>query len=69
MLEISVRSRLETAYKNARDKGELPSEARLNQYYATFRENFGPDVLARYDGEELLEMIHNHSNHDSHGSR
>ena len=33
--------------------------------YRTFRSRFGPDVLARLDGEELLETMHAHGNKDS----
>jgi len=37
----------------------------LAGYLQTFRERFGPDELARIDGAELLEKVHNQSNKES----
>lgn len=38
---------------------KIPSPLKLKQYYDTFREKFGPERLARLDGEALLETMHN----------
>lgn len=38
-------------------RGELASQEALQGYYATFRQRFGPDVLRRLEGEELLELL------------
>lgn len=46
-------------------EGNLPSRAQLARYYETFRQRFGPDVLRNLDGEALLNMMHDHTNHDS----
>ena len=41
------------------------SRSQLEGFYRTFRSRFGPDVLAKLDGEELLETMHAHGNKDS----
>ncbi|WP_426043107.1 McrB family protein [Brevundimonas sp. TWP2-3-4b1] len=45
--------------------GELIPEPRLETYYATFQEQFGPARLAKLDGSELLERMHAHGTVDS----
>ncbi|AEB08756.1 AAA family ATPase [Desulfobacca acetoxidans] len=45
--------------------GELLSKSQLDEYYAVFRQKFGPEVISRWEGEELLEKLHDHSNRDS----
>ena len=39
-------------------RGDLRSLEALQGYYATFRQRFGPDVLAAADGEALLSLMH-----------
>jgi 5-methylcytosine-specific restriction protein B len=46
-------------------ESNIPPVARLEEYYATFRLRFGPEVLANLDGEALLIAMHNHGDHDS----
>lgn len=46
-------------------EGKLPSRDKLAQYYATFRDRFGPERLRSLDGEALLNYMHAHSNRDS----
>lgn len=53
------------ACERLRESGELMSKESLNQYYETFRDRFGPERLKSLDGVELLETVHDHSNHDS----
>ncbi len=45
--------------------GKLPSPQQLVTYYTTFRNKFGPERLARLDGEALLETMHSHGTKDS----
>ncbi len=40
------------------DQGKLYPSDRLQGYYVTFRERFGPDVLRNLDGEVLLHTMH-----------
>jgi len=45
--------------------GKIYAESELEQYYATFRERFGPEKLRSLDGEALLTFIHDQGNRDS----
>ncbi len=49
-----IKSRIEPLTR----EGRLLSRAELDGYYDAFREKFGPEVLKRLDGTELLEKIH-----------
>ena len=46
-------------------EGRLPSKPQLDECYRLFRQKFGPEVLSRWEGEELLYLLHDHSNRDS----
>ncbi len=61
----AVRDRLVSLYDKLASEGKLLGEKAIREQQARFRERFGSEVLARLDGEELLETMHNHSNHDS----
>ena len=65
ILDDKLHNELHELHRNLYDAGELLSGDRLRQYYATFRDRFGPDHLLSLDGVALLESMHNHSNHDS----
>lgn len=47
--------------KRLLNDGKLPTPDKLQGYYATFRERFGPDVLRNLDGEALLTTMHSHN--------
>ena len=47
--------------KRLLNDGKLPTPDKLQNYYATFRERFGPDVLRNLDGEALLTTMHSHN--------
>ena len=49
---------LERVHWQLRASGELQSWERLEHYYRTFRERFGPDTLMAHDGEALLSLMH-----------
>ena len=65
MLDTLVSDHLRRSYSQLLEQGQLPSREKLKQYYATFRARFGPEVLGRLEGEELLNTIHAHGNKDS----
>jgi 5-methylcytosine-specific restriction protein B len=46
-------------------EGKLLSKPRLENYYGLFRQKFGPEVISRWEGEELLELLHDHGNRES----
>jgi 5-methylcytosine-specific restriction protein B len=58
MLDDRIRSRILDDHKKLTADGKLPSRSQLEGYYQTFRNRFGPEVLVRLDGEELLETMH-----------
>jgi 5-methylcytosine-specific restriction enzyme B len=65
MLDDRIKVRILDDHKKLTADGKLPSTLQLEGYYRTFRSRFGPDVLAKLDGEELLETMHTHGNKDS----
>ena len=46
-------------------RDELIPVERLQELYQRFRDGFGPQKLADMDGEELLNFMHAHGNHES----
>jgi 5-methylcytosine-specific restriction protein B len=64
-LDIRVQQSLRTAYESLLKRGDLITKERLFEYYALFRERFGPDRLKSLDGEALLNTMHAHGNQDS----
>ncbi len=65
MLDDRIRARLLDDHKRLTAEGKLLSRSQLDACYQTFRTRFGPEVLAKLDGEELLEKMHAHGNRDS----
>jgi 5-methylcytosine-specific restriction protein B len=65
MLDDRIKARILDDHKKLTADGKLLSKSQLEACYQTFRSRFGPDVLARLDGEELLETMHAHGNRDS----
>jgi hypothetical protein len=45
--------------------GKLLLTSQLEGYYRTFRSRFGPDALAKLEGETLLETMYAIGNRDS----
>lgn len=56
---------LHNLHQELTERGELPARTKLTQYYDTFRQRFSPETLQNFDGEALLEMMHDHGNPDS----
>lgn len=46
-------------------EGKLLSKLQLDNCYELFRQKFGPEIISRWEGEELLELLHDHGNRDS----
>ena len=65
MLDDRIKARILDDHKKLTADGKLLSRSQLEACYRTFRSRFGPDVLAKLDGEELLETMHAHGNKDS----
>ena len=49
---------IKKAQEELLQRGELLRPERLNQCYALFQARFGPEVLKKLDGEELLKLMH-----------
>jgi 5-methylcytosine-specific restriction enzyme B len=64
-LHEKIREEILAARERELASGNLRSEAQLHQYYETFRLYFGPERLAKLDGEALLTTMHDHSTKDS----
>lgn len=58
MTDPRIVADLRTIQKSLTSNGKLPPKDKLEQYYAAFRERFGPDVLRSMDGEKLLVEMH-----------
>lgn len=65
MLDDRIKTRILDDHRKLTADGKLLSREQLAACYRTFRSRFGPDVLAKLDGEELLETMHAHGNKDS----
>lgn len=65
LIDPLVKQRLLERLQRLKSEGRLLPRAQLDGYYATFRERFGPEVLAGLDGEALLETMHGGGNKDS----
>ncbi len=64
-LDERIVRELQELYKKQESEGKLSSRAQLEQYYKTFRDKFGPDILKNVDGEALLETMHGTGNKES----
>src|SRR5271157_5331524 len=58
MLDDRIKTRILDDHKKLTAEGKLYSRSQLDGFYRTFRNRFGPDLLARLDGEELLDSMH-----------
>jgi len=67
VLSPEKRRQIIEKHRQLLNDGKFVTENQLDRYYTIFREQFGPEVLAKLDGEPLLELMHNQSNKDSLG--
>lgn len=58
MLHSELAHVIKDTQRRLLNEGKLPTPERLQAYYATFQERFGPQVLANLDGEVLLTTMH-----------
>jgi 5-methylcytosine-specific restriction enzyme B len=65
LLEKKIVEQIESVQERLKEQGRLPAQDRLKAYYDLFRSKFGPEVLRLLDGEDLLDLVHNHGNHES----
>jgi 5-methylcytosine-specific restriction protein B len=65
VLEESIGRQIRDLFKKLEASGDVLPSAKLNEYFATFRKKFGPEVLATLDGEALLTTMHEHGQKDS----
>jgi 5-methylcytosine-specific restriction protein B len=61
-----VLDQLRQKLQELHSEGAIPSAERLEGYFATFRDRFGPDRLRSVDGAALLQLMHGRS--DDHAS-
>ena len=54
MLDSRIVKELQAIQQHLTGQGLLPPQEKLNQYYAAFRDRFGPERLVGLDGETLL---------------
>src|SRR5665647_361093 len=64
LLEKKIVEQIESIQERLKEQGKLPTQDRLTAYYDLFRSKFGPEALRLLDGEELLDLMHNHGNHE-----
>ena len=64
-LDSQIREQLTGLVEKLKSEEKLLPERLVDQYIETFKNRFAPDELARVDGTDLLEKLHNQSNKDS----
>ncbi|MBN2445586.1 MAG: AAA family ATPase [Phycisphaerae bacterium] len=64
-LDPRVTQELREWHESLAASGDLLTQAQLESCYEVFRLRFGPEVLGRLDGEDLLDLMHRHGNNDS----
>ena len=57
MLDDRIKSRILDDHKKLTADGKLYSRSQLDGFYRTFRNRFGPDLLAKLDGVDLLAYV------------
>ena len=65
MLDDRIKTRILDDHKKLTADRKLYSRSQLDGFYRTFRNRFGPDLLAKLDGEELLDSMHALGTRDS----
>ena len=65
MLDKKLTEEIREKQSDLDKAGQLFSLAQLETYYKTFHLRFGPEQLRNLDGEDLLNRMHAHGNHDS----
>ena len=63
-LDDQIASELKRLLADGLASGKLTTRNQMEEYFATFRDRFGPDVLRDLDGEALLHRIHGRREQD-----
>ncbi|WP_437193273.1 DUF4357 domain-containing protein [Planctomicrobium sp. SH527] len=63
--ELKIRTQILQKHNELLADGKLLTKAQLEQYFLVFRERFSPEKLQAVQGEQLLELMHDHGNRDS----
>jgi hypothetical protein len=64
-LDERILEDLKRFYRKLEDENQLLVESQLSSYYDNFRKRFGPDRLETLEGENLVDTLHSHANHES----
>lgn len=65
MIDSRLKESLNKAHESLLQSGQLLTRERLEECYAVFRARFGPEILQRLNGEELLNFMHARQSKDS----
>lgn len=65
LLSEAQKQQIAEKHQELVDEGKLPTQQQLDKEYALFLERFEPSILSGLDGKPLLDLMHDHSNHDS----
>lgn len=65
MLDDAKRQKIVDRAEELLSNGVMFTEAKLRQQYTTFADRFGPDALSQLEGEELLNLMHDHGEPNS----
>jgi len=63
--ESKIRTQILQKYEELLADGKLLTKTQLDQYFSVFRDRFSPEMLKAVQGEQLLELLHDHGNRDS----
>lgn len=58
---MDIYTKIQNKYNELLAQDKLTPIDKLNEYYEKFRNNFGPEKLKELDGEELLNLMFDHS--------
>jgi 5-methylcytosine-specific restriction protein B len=64
-LDPSIFAELQKLAQNVTPSAAIPAQSWIDEQTTLFRDNFGPAVLERTDGEPLLQLIHGRQNPDA----
>jgi len=64
-IDSKIRTRILQKYEELLADGKLLTKTELDEYFSVFRDRFSPEKLKAVQGEQLLELLHDHGNRDS----
>jgi len=63
--DLRIRTQILRKHEELLTEGKLLTKTQLEQYFLTFRDRFSLEKLKAIQGEQLLELLHDHGNRDS----